>query len=279
MDKSKTYLTAGKIARLYNISKQTIIFYEKSGLLMPACIGDNGYRYYTESQLHTLETILFLREINTPIAIIKQYLYHQSADGILAMIEKKKEDCLQQIIRDKELLHALHHCEKLISSLPQMPLDRVLLQEMPECSMFATSFENMENKKIPFTKARSIHMEKVYSLCSYKDQLTGYTISSNDFLGHQFSKIKRFITKADTPHSGGLPGNFTRPAGLYTFIYTKGSCIEQSIHALEGFRRFWENNQLVPQGDIYCFPVSKHWTAKSQKEYIRSFAIRVITPE
>lgn len=108
MGKSEVYLTTGKIARMYNISKQTVIFYEKNGLLMPAFIGDNGYRYYTESQLHTLETILFLRSINTPIAEIKQLLDHTSSKDILKLVTRKKEDYVRQIDQNRKLLHALH---------------------------------------------------------------------------------------------------------------------------------------------------------------------------
>lgn len=243
---------------------------------MPAFVGDNGYRYYAEAQLHTLETILFLREINTPIAEIKQFLDHSSSEDILKIVNRQKEDYVRQINQNEKLLHALKRWKDLISSPPQVSLNCVLLKEFPASPMFATFFKDTADTPISFTEARSTHMAKVYSLCSYKDQLTGYMLSKENFFNRHFLAFDGVITKSDVSQKDGIPSNFARPAGLYTHVYVRGSCIDQSQHVLTCLRKFWEDNGLLPEGDIYCFPVSNHWTAKDQQEYISSFAIRVI---
>ena len=44
--------TAGEIAKLSGLSKQTILFYDKKGILKPDYVDpDNGYRYYSADQL------------------------------------------------------------------------------------------------------------------------------------------------------------------------------------------------------------------------------------
>ena len=40
--------TVGELAKLHNLSKQTLIFYDKIGLFKPKIIdSNNNYRYYT----------------------------------------------------------------------------------------------------------------------------------------------------------------------------------------------------------------------------------------
>ena len=42
------YFSIGELSRYQNISKQTLIFYDKLGLFQPAYVDpNNGYRYYT----------------------------------------------------------------------------------------------------------------------------------------------------------------------------------------------------------------------------------------
>ena len=59
-----TLLTIGQFAKLHEINKKTLMWYDEIGLLKPYCIKENGYRYYNYQQSSTLETILLLRELN-----------------------------------------------------------------------------------------------------------------------------------------------------------------------------------------------------------------------
>ena len=48
--KEKKYYTAGELARLFNIPKQTMLYYDKMGILKPEFVAENGYRYYSTPQ-------------------------------------------------------------------------------------------------------------------------------------------------------------------------------------------------------------------------------------
>ena len=54
--------TIKEIAKLANVSTRTIRYYDEIGLLPPAYIGNNGYRYYDRQSLLSLQQILFYRE-------------------------------------------------------------------------------------------------------------------------------------------------------------------------------------------------------------------------
>ncbi|MFC4002552.1 MerR family transcriptional regulator [Prauserella oleivorans] len=51
------------VARLAKVTSRTLRHYDEIGLLPPAYLGGNGYRYYEEEQLLRLQQILVLREL------------------------------------------------------------------------------------------------------------------------------------------------------------------------------------------------------------------------
>ena len=51
--------TVQKLALLSGVSIRTLHHYDEIGLLKPAYVGGNGYRYYEEEQLLLLQQILF----------------------------------------------------------------------------------------------------------------------------------------------------------------------------------------------------------------------------
>lgn len=71
--KEKKYYTAGELARLFNIPKQTMLYYDKMGILKPEFVAENGYRYYSTPQYLTLEIILFLRKMDISVPDIRKF--------------------------------------------------------------------------------------------------------------------------------------------------------------------------------------------------------------
>ena len=55
------------------ISSYTLRYYEKMRLIQPYR-DENGYRNYNEEDIHKIERIMFLRDINVPIEDIKDIL-------------------------------------------------------------------------------------------------------------------------------------------------------------------------------------------------------------
>ncbi len=48
-------LTVSRLAKKLGLSRTTILYYEKQGLLKPSLIAENGYRWYGESEIERLE--------------------------------------------------------------------------------------------------------------------------------------------------------------------------------------------------------------------------------
>src|SRR5216110_2310179 len=61
--------TVKQVAALSGVSVRTLHFYDETGLLKPAYVGTNGYRFYEEPQLLTLQQVLGRAEFERVAAL------------------------------------------------------------------------------------------------------------------------------------------------------------------------------------------------------------------
>lgn len=52
-----------EMASLFNVSRQTLIYYDKIGLFKPAVVNDRGYRFYSPTQIPFMRLICMLRDL------------------------------------------------------------------------------------------------------------------------------------------------------------------------------------------------------------------------
>ena len=102
-----------KVSEISGVSVRTLHHYDEIGLLSPVK-HENGYRYYSEEDLQTLQTILFYKYLNFSLKQIKELLqsgdkdilHHLNTQLTLMKNEKTKLltliDTLEKTIRAKE---------------------------------------------------------------------------------------------------------------------------------------------------------------------------------
>lgn len=74
-----------EVARLSGVSVRTLHHYDDIGLLKPADVGANGYRYYGKDELLRLQQILFHRELGFPLDEIGKVLDAPDFDRVAAL--------------------------------------------------------------------------------------------------------------------------------------------------------------------------------------------------
>jgi DNA-binding transcriptional MerR regulator len=82
--------TVKQVAAMSGISVRTLHFYDEAGLLKPAYYGANGYRFYEEAQILTLQQILFYRELGFELKQIKEILGRANFEKITALRSHRK---------------------------------------------------------------------------------------------------------------------------------------------------------------------------------------------
>lgn len=94
--------TVKKVAEMSGVSVRTLHFYDEVGLLKPAYHGANGYRFYEEAQLLTLQQILFYRTLGFELKQIKRVLGRPDFDKVAALKSHRK--VLQKNLSDTRKL-------------------------------------------------------------------------------------------------------------------------------------------------------------------------------
>ncbi|MDF2153100.1 MerR family transcriptional regulator [Vibrio sp. CAU 1672] len=70
-------LTVTQLAKECGISRTTLLYYEREGLLQPAYRSENGYRWYGDKERQRLQTITAYRGYGLPISSIRTLLAQQ----------------------------------------------------------------------------------------------------------------------------------------------------------------------------------------------------------
>lgn len=111
----KRYFSIGELAGYQNISKQTLIYYDKIGLFCPHYVDpNNGYRYYSENQLDILDTILIMKNLGFSLEDIKRHLEDYNLDNSRSLM-KNQLRVIEDKIRELNLIKGriLHKCRWL----------------------------------------------------------------------------------------------------------------------------------------------------------------------
>ena len=78
-------LTVKQVAKVSGVSVRALHHYDEIGLLKPASIGRNGYRYYGRDELLRLQQILLHRELDIPLGEIRAILDDPKFDQLDAL--------------------------------------------------------------------------------------------------------------------------------------------------------------------------------------------------
>lgn len=70
----KSLLKIGELAKLSNISQETLRYYEKKGLLTPSTRSEAGYRLYSQQSVHSIRFILSAKEVGFTLGEIRELL-------------------------------------------------------------------------------------------------------------------------------------------------------------------------------------------------------------
>lgn len=83
-------LTVKQLAAISGVTVRTLHHYDEIGLLKPAHIGENGYRYYGRKELLRLQRILFHRELGAPLGEIGDLLGREGEDQVGVLLRQRE---------------------------------------------------------------------------------------------------------------------------------------------------------------------------------------------
>lgn len=111
------YLTIGEFAKLRNIDRKSLRYYERIGALIPAYTDPSTkYRYYTTDQLVDLDTILMCLELGIPLKQATQYRNDEGTLDTLKLFNDGKHKVNEKLLK---LYSTMARLEKSIRSMEE----------------------------------------------------------------------------------------------------------------------------------------------------------------
>lgn len=93
----QSYYRIGEVSRATGLSKDTLHFYDKIGLLCPEHVDPrNGYRYYSLRNLWQLDIIAACRKLNIPLDTVRQILSLQDNAQIVDLLMEYRQEALRR---------------------------------------------------------------------------------------------------------------------------------------------------------------------------------------
>lgn len=120
MMKEEIYMNISEVEKLTGITKQSIRFYEKEGLIHPVRNSENGYREYGTEEVHRLKLIYILRKMGIAIPEIKKVFDGEFTLAAVVAMQQEK------ILLEREQQEAiLDFCEDMkMQSLEWIDVDK-----------------------------------------------------------------------------------------------------------------------------------------------------------
>lgn len=159
--------TVKEVSEIAGVSIRTLRYYDEIGLLKPARLTEAGYRLYDNRALEKLQQIMFFRELEIPLEVIKEILENPDYDKEKILLNQKallehKRNRLNGIIEliadvmegvntmsfeafnDEDMKKMLDHFEK---NLPKENLEKIV-KDHGGLEEFRASFvRNMKDEK------------------------------------------------------------------------------------------------------------------------------------
>lgn len=111
----KKLFTVGELARQQNISRQTLLFYDRIGLFRPAYTDPtNGYRYYSAEQLEYLDTICIMKRIGFSLEEIRVHMQSYDLEQSVAILRRQLTELERQMTELQMIKSRVEHrCAQL----------------------------------------------------------------------------------------------------------------------------------------------------------------------
>lgn len=212
------YFLIGDVSKLLNIPTSALRFYDRKGIISPEIKGENGYRYYSKSQLIILKEIKIMRSLNMSLIEIKKILNKPNEDDIPKIFHSilkrvtneidELENIKKNLLEDLENYYQNHNFQLNVPFFESCKEKRGLyLLEIKDEKDEARLIKKLERLENINKKAINSHIIKISKNNSFeKSNKSVHVILSNE------SQNTEFIAEK----------------GRYLSIYEKGQMFSQN---------------------------------------------------
>lgn len=265
------YLSTGELAVLFNINKQTLIYYDNIGLIKPDFIDENGYRFYNRKQYLTLEIITNLRKLDVSLKTIQWYLKNRNKENFSTLLANQLSVINKRIKTLQSIKNSIENTSNTIKSI-QTQLNQIIIKR-EEKRIIYISDEFMTN----YTAKQRLNLIgqfniKAFDKNQFKYLANGWIIDKSNYLNQEKTKYKAIFS---TICNNYCLNPTVLPEGYYCSYEFSGMYHKQKEKIKRTIDKILYSNQLYICSDIYLLAKKNHWLTNNYAEYINEIYFKV----
>ena len=279
MNNNIKFFSTGEFAKLCNIHKKTLFYYDEIDLFKPEKVMSTGYRYYSEYQLETFSIISTLKDIGMPLKEIKNYMNNRTPESMLELFKYETDEIEKEIKKLRKKQEIISNKIKLIKEATNISCEISLENQDEEYIVLS---DLIDKKKLISLMDKN---EDAYDINAYVN-LMNLASNNNLHYGYPGGSIK---TKEDLLCSNNNSYSYyyikvnkncdyknitIKPKGTYLVGYLKGYYSKTPI-IYNKLLDFMNKNNLEMIGLSYEDVLIDQVCVKNPDDYIIKVSIQV----
>ncbi|WP_196591931.1 MerR family transcriptional regulator [Pectinatus frisingensis] len=260
--------TSGQVCKIFGITKQTLLFYDKTGILKPKYKDrSNGYRYYTLAQFDLLYLILSLRETGIPLSKIKSLLAQRTVNETSTILENQISEIQNKI-------------ENLQTAKSRLYKNLVQIKQIEEMKEYEFRIKSVAEQHLLAMPVQYVNGFPDYYLTLSKitERMASYSIPFYWNVGcittlEPLEDVKESMFVA---LDNAIVDQYVRlkPAGNYLCTYHYGP-YDTLDGTYDKLLTYIKSNQLMILGDFYENYIINNLSTEDETSYITEISVAI----
>lgn len=275
MDKKfNQHFSSGEFAKLCNVSKHTLFYYDEIGLFSPEIIDSNGYRYYSVNQYDTFDVITIFKDLGMPLKDIKSYLDNRSPNELISLL-KSQNKIISKKINDLEKIQKLIESKiEVTKSASTVNKDKFDILNIAQDEYFVISEDAIKTDDLNITK----YIANLINLCNEKKLFAHYSMvgihHKQDIINCNYIKYSNFGIKIDDCNNDFSLTYHKKPKGLYLTAYHAGS-FDTIGETYEKLKQYANEENLLLGDFFYEELLIDSLSVKNYDEYLSKISVNL----
>jgi len=267
----KNKFLIGELAKLFNISSDTLRLYDRKGLLKPIQDTNNSYRYYDIRSIFKLSRILFLKNLDISLREIHAYMSNKNRERLLHLLKKKDREIDLRMQRLENLKVKITSKLELLENV-DTKLDKIYITPIEKRVGVFLNLKELNSEyelkqaikqKEPFLKMSSWLVEgQIYTSLAKSDMEAG--------IYNQF----RYFIEINSPENDIPKQMVVMPSSNYVCMTVLGP-YEDMVSHYETLTQWIKDHGYVIAGDSIEKNIIDYDSSDSEEEYISEIQIPV----
>lgn len=265
----------GELARLFDISTDTLRHYDKLSLLKPDSHTESGYRYYSLRSLFKLSRILFFKQLDISLDEIRAYMRHKNKQLLTELLQKKHSELQARI---HKLTNLQYKIEEKLGLLEEgtNALEAIRIKELGERLGVFVDVHTMGDQVA--IKDAFKRVERYLKTSSWLIEGQIYTsVAKEDLIAQRYTQYRYFV-EVVTLQQEACPLLTVLPTNRYACLVFNGPYSEMSAQ-YSRLVSWIEANGYIIAGDSIEKNIVDYDFADSEAEYISEIQIPIVEKE